>query len=194
MTSSAITVNLSAKKLEPNVEYNKFKPINTKDENKLLINNQAFQLQNIQEEVKHLSKQQRRKYLKIAKATLLTSASILMLVNPLFASAQVPTAVMATASLVVGTPTPDMIMPEDVMKVGLYLIGITAVLALIISILFFQASGIYRMMRKSKEATEWQTDIIKGLATTIIAPVLMVLVAFMAYLLFQGLPFFAKPF
>jgi hypothetical protein len=186
MTASGITLNLSARNLTPNVNYNQFNKvqINLKDNG----NNQSvFTLQNIQKEANCLNKQKRKKYLKIAKVTLLTSLSIYMLVNPLLASAQIPQAITVAT-------TPDMILPEDILKAGMYLIGLTAALALVISIIFFQASGIYRMMRRSKEAIEWQTDIIKGLATAIIAPVLMVVIAFMAYLLFQGLPFFAKPF
>jgi hypothetical protein len=186
MTTSAITLKLSARKLEPNVRYNEFDKvqINHKKQEDLAP---VFTLKNIQEEVNHLNKQQRRKYLKIAKATLLTSLSIYMLVDPLLASAQVPQAITVTT-------TPDMITPPDIMKAGLYLIGLCAALALVISIVLFQLSGMYRMLRKSKEATEWQNDILKGLATTIIAPVLMVTVAFLAYLLFSGLPFFPKPF
>jgi hypothetical protein len=193
MTSSAITVNLSAKKLEPNVKYNYFKSMNTKDE-KLLINNQVFQLQNIQEEVKHLSKQQRKKYIKIAKATLLTSASILMLVNPLLASAQVPTAVMATASLVTTSTAANMIMPSDIIKIGVYLIGLLMALSTITAIILYQTSGVYRMLRKSKEATEWQLDIKKGFSQVILAPVIIILIAMLGFLLFGNLPFYAKPF
>jgi hypothetical protein len=185
MTTSGITLTLSARKFTPNVNYNQFDKLQI-NHKKNGSNQSVFTLQNLQEEVKYLNKQKRKKYLKIAKATLLTSVSIFMLVNPLLASAQVPQAIT------VGT-APDMIMPADVMKAGLYLIGITLAVAVILAIVLYQISGMYRMLRKSKEATEWESDIIKGFSQVLLAPVIVVTIAGLAYLLFAGLPFFAKP-
>jgi hypothetical protein len=192
MTQSAIVLRISARNLEPDVKYNHFKPINSKEENKPLLDQSVFHMQNIQEEVKQLNKQQKKKYLKIAKATLLTSLSIYMLVDPLLASAQVPTAVMATASLVTSAPAPEMITPSDIVKVGLILIGLTAISGIVLSIILYQVSGAYRMLRNSKEATDWQVDIRKGLSDILIAPVIILTIAMMAFLLFAGLPFFPK--
>jgi hypothetical protein len=192
MTQSASVLRISARNLEPDVKYNHFKQINSKEENKPLLHQSVFHLQNIQEGVKQLNKERRKKYLKIAKATLLTSLSIYMLVDPLLVSAQVPTAVMATASLVASTPTPEMITPSDIVKVGLILIGLTAISGIVLSIILYQVSGAYRMLRNSKEATEWQVDIRKGISDILIAPVIILAIAMMAFLLFSGLPFFPK--
>lgn len=192
MTTQGFTLNLYAKEPTPNVKYNS-KSIQINHKQKELKADSAFILNNLQEEVKNLKLKQRKRYVRIAKATLLTSLSILTFANPLLASAQISTVAVPVLATVANT-TPDMIMPADVMKVGVYLIGIFMAISTILSILLYQISGGYRMLRKSKEATEWQSDIIKGFTQTLIAPVIIVTIAFLAYLLFGNLPYFAKPF
>ncbi|MGM7720520.1 hypothetical protein [Metabacillus sp. Hm71] len=174
---SQMKLNLSVKELDQEVNYiNPYKEINLNES----FENQTFLIESIEREVKKLPSKKKKVLYTIAKATLTASISSLMLVSPVFAA----------------TPT-TAIMTTDIMKIGMYLIGICAAVSTILAIILSQLAGAYRMLRKSKEATEWTTDILKGYVQTLLAPVLIITIAFLAYLLFGTSEFsqwFVKPF
>lgn len=165
-------LNLSAKQLDQEVNYIPYSQINLD-----YTNNQSFLICNIEEEVKKLPKKRKKLLYAVAKSLLISSISSLIIVNPVFA---------ATTSVA--------IMPPDIMKIGMYLIGICATASTVLAIILAQLAGGYRMLMKSKEATEWTTSILKGYTQVILAPVLILAIAFLAYLLFGNSAFFVKPF
>jgi len=178
---SQMKLNLSVKNLDQEVNYIKpHKEINLNEQ----VKNQSFLIKTIEKEVKSLSKKKQKVLLTIAKATLTASISSLILVNPVFAA----------TPLAVPVATGSAIMPTDIMKIGMYLIGICATVSTILAMILMQLAGGYRMLRKSKEATLWMNDILKGYAVTIIAPILIMTIAFLAYLLFGDSNYFIKPF
>ena len=55
------------------------------------------------------------------------------------------------------------------------------------------AAGLYRMIRKEKEAKEWSTDIIKGLVQVLLAGPTVMLLVYIATLLFGSSSWFVAP-
>jgi hypothetical protein len=188
MTTSTIRLNLSVKKQdqEPNVRYNSYKQLKINHRGEFLNESKSvdFILLNLQKEVKTLSHDKKKRYVKIAKTTFLTSMSVLTLVTPQLTFAAVP----------VSTPPPDMIMPKDIMEIGMYLIGLTAVASTVLAMFLGQLVGNYKMLRKGEKANSWATEIIKGYVQTIAMPLIIVTIALLAYLLFGNSQFFSKPF
>ncbi|MGG3890347.1 hypothetical protein [Metabacillus fastidiosus] len=168
-------LNLSAKLLDQEINYNPFKQINLNNKDDKL----DFLIQNIEREVKTLKKKEKKQFLKTAKATLIVSLSSLMIVNPTLATT---------------TQTVEQVMPTDIMKIGMYLIGICVTAGTVMAIILSQLSGGYRMLNKAKEATEWSTNIMKGYVQILLAPVLIITIALLAHLLFSNLPYFVKAF
>lgn len=172
-----VQVTLSAKQLDPMINYNFF------DKSP---KNEVFHYKNLIEEVKNLPKKKKIKYAKICLATLTTLASISILGIPTFAET-IPLAVEVTTQT-------GQILPKDIVDIGKYLIGICAAIGFVLAIILYQLAGGLRMLRKRKEATEWSSDILKGFFQILVAPVLIVTIALVCYLLFSGIPFFTKPF
>jgi hypothetical protein len=168
-------LNLCGRELDQEVKYNVPHKAIRLNSSKKEENN--FLTQDLKKEVKGLSLKNKRKMLRICKLTT-ASISFFMLGTPVFAQ----------------TPGADVIMPTDIMKIGMYLIGICAVASTILAIILGQFAGAYRMMRKKKEATEWTDDILRGYAQTILAPVIIITIALVAYLLFGNFEWFVKPF
>lgn len=56
------------------------------------------------------------------------------------------------------------------------------------------AAGLYRMIRKDKESRDWTTDIIKGLVQVLLAGPTVMLLVYIATLLFGGSSWFVTPF
>ena len=184
-----INLKMSAKDLDPNTKYCNPTRSYLLGKDVGTAGDELFLLQNLQREVKHAKKNQKKKWLKVCKVTLAASVSLLMLTNPKLALAA--TVVQATGTL---SPEASMLMPEDIVKAGMWLIGMCTIASTILAIILTQFAGSYRMFRKGKEATEWMTDILKGYTQVILAPVLILLIAFVAYLFFGDLKWFVKPF
>lgn len=144
-----------------------------------------FFIQNIQREVVNLNHSSKRKFKKICQATISTFASSFLLVTPTFAKSP---AVQVTSQAL------DGFMPKDLAMYGLILIGIIATASTILAIILMQLAGGMKMLRKSKDANEWMTDIMKGYTIVIISPILILTIAIVAYLLFGNFKWFAKPF
>lgn len=176
---SQVKLTISVRKLEQEVKYNKpHQQIHWNEQSK------PFLTQTLLEEVKQLPKKEKKKYAVIAKTLLLTSISTLALVNPTFAATSVETVAQQQGT----------IMPKDIMEIGMYLIGLCTIISTVLAIILSQLAGGYRMLRKEKEATAWTSDILKGYTQIILSPVIIVTIAFLAYLLFGGSQFFIKPF
>lgn len=188
---TTIKLNITTKNLESNTKYhNATRSYLLGQEATMTEAQELFHLQNLDREVKRLKKPTKKQILKICKITLATSASVLMLVNPKLALAA--TIVQQTTGPL--SPEASLLLPEDIVKAGMYLIGICAVASTILAIILTQLAGNYRMFRKGKEASEWMTDILKGYTQVILAPVLILLIAFVCYIFFGDLKWFVKPF
>lgn len=176
-------LKVSAKKLDPKVNY-----INLNKEISL-DGKPDFLFPSLKEEVKKARKKDLKKYAKIARITLTTSVLLLGLVHPTFAA----TTIAVNALPGAGT---DVLMPKDIVHIGLWIIGIAAATSSVLAIILMQLAGGYRMLRKEnkKDATEWTTEIMKGYTQIILAPVIILAIAFIAYLFFGNFQWFAKPF
>lgn len=174
-----VTLKISAKNLDSKVNYiNPKKQLNL---NENMVNKVDFLLQTLQKEVKIATKQQKKQLTKVLKSTLATTASLLLFVSP-------------TLAAPMNSPSPDIIMPADIMQFGMWVIGICAVLGFLLAIVCGQLAGGMRMLRRRKEATEWTTDIIKGFTQVMLAPVIVSLIALVCYLLFSNFQWFVSPF
>lgn len=168
-----ITLNISARRLDPRIKYVPF----SKTERVVDV---PFILTNLKEEVGREKKKNLKRFARICKVTITTSALLFGLVSPTMA-----------ASI---APVPNAILPSDIMKVGVYLIGISMAASTILAIILSQLAGGWRMLRKGEDATKWTTDILKGYTQVILAPVIIVSIAFVVYLLFGNYDWFVKLF
>ncbi|MFS1518525.1 hypothetical protein V1503_18990 [Bacillus sp. SCS-151] len=164
-----IKLNLCVKRPEQGVNYIPYSKADTCS---------TFLIKNIQKEVVKLNKRKKKIYKQICQTTIATSGFLFMLVRPVLAA----------------TGNPTTIMPSDIAKVGMYLIGICTAASVVLAILLTQLAGGYRMLRKGKEATEWTTDILKGLTQVLLAPVLIITITLVMILLFGNFEWFVKPF
>lgn len=180
MDQNILTLNLCVKKSEvdPKVKYGK--------SNRLYIGGNRSPLSPAQEsEVKfRINRNWKRALAKIIPATIMVSASFLIVGDYSLAA----TTTTHVASL------PDSLMPEEIQKVGMYLMRVTAVTGTVLAVLLVQLAGGYKMLRKSRESSEWLTDILKGYATVIVAPILIMTIAFLSWILFKEVPWFISPF
>jgi hypothetical protein len=173
---------LSCKSLEENTKYiHPIKELNLDD----WKNEGDFFIKEIKQEVVKLNQSTKRKFKKICQTTIVTFASTFALVTPALADS--PTAQVTSQVL-------DGFMPKDLAVYGLVLIGVLAMASTILAILLMQLAGGLKMLRKSKDANEWMTDIMKGYTIVIVSPVLILTIAIVAYLLFGNFKWFAKPF
>lgn len=175
-------LQLTSKTFKENVKY-----ISTvKDLSSYEWNNQSdFFIKEIQQEVVKLDRQTKKKFKRVCQTTIATFVSTFALVTP--ALAESPTA-QVTAQVL------DGFMPKDLAVYGLVLIGVLAMASTILAILLMQLAGGMKMLRKSKDANEWMTDIMKGYTIVIVSPVLILTIAIVAYLLFGSFKWFVKPF
>lgn len=178
---SQMLLKISAKKLDPQVNY--VSPLKSIS----LEGNQDFLFRNLEWEVKRTKKKDLKKYAKICRAALTTSLLLLGLAHPAFA---------ATDVLIPGSAGSNVLMPKDIVTIGLWIIGISATISSVLAVILMQLAGGYRMLRKEnkRDATEWTQEIMKGYTQIILAPVIILAIAFIAYLLFGNFQWFAKPF
>lgn len=96
----------------------------------------------------------------------------------------------AAAPLIGATTTAaaNQITPAMVMSWGLNLALISVSVGVALSMTLLTLAGIYRMMRKRKEAEEWTTDVIKGLVQVLVAVPVVYLLFYLAQTVFKSLP------
>ncbi|AYJ75418.1 hypothetical protein BSP21_083 [Bacillus phage BSP21] len=82
----------------------------------------------------------------------------------------------------------NQITPAMVMSWGLNLALISVSVGVALSMTLLTLAGIYRMMRKRKEAEEWTTDVIKGLVQVLVAVPVVYLLFYLAQTVFKSLP------
>lgn len=163
----SMTLTISARELNPSVEY--IKPI-SKFNFDTSIN---FIQENTTPEVNQTDFKK-----KLIKITSLTSISTLGLATPVFAQT-----------------TQSQILNSEVVQIFKYLELGAAAVGLGLSILLLQAAGIFRMFpKKKREAMEWTDDILKGLLQLVVAPILVMTITLTAYFLFGNSEWFIKPF
>lgn len=86
------------------------------------------------------------------------------------------------------TAAANQITPAMVMSWGLNLALISVSVGVALSMTLLTLAGIYRMMRKRKEAEEWTTDVIKGLVQVLVAVPVVYLLFYLAQTVFKSLP------
>lgn len=203
---SSLLLTLSAKKLHPDVKYHK--PV--QQIQVTLKEKSDFLFPILKEEVARVGEKTWKKLaklilkepeltnskldriFKVCKITAATSALLLALAHSPFL---VP-AMAATEVLIPGSTGSNVIMPKDIITIGLWIIGICAATSSVLAIILTQFAGGYRMLRKEnkKAATEWTQEIMKGYTQIVLAPVIILAIAFIAYLFFGNFKWFAKPF
>jgi len=147
------------------------------------IEEMSFLAQSLQKEV--INKKQRKKFLKIAKVTIATSLSILTLVDPTFTLA-------ATALPV--TSTPELITPPDIIKLCKYILGIAVAISFGIAVVMSVIAGSLGYLKgKSNESNKWLIEILKSFVMVMLAPMMIVTIALVAFMLFGGNDWFISP-
>jgi hypothetical protein len=104
---------------------------------------------------------------------------------------------MAASSVPVGTtnlPESAVGMPPELLQLLLQILKISVGTAVLLSMILLVGAGVMRMFRKKKEATEWTTDIVKGLIQILIAVPIVFLIYFVVNLLFSNSGWFVSPF
>ena len=94
----------------------------------------------------------------------------------------------------VSTESQSEITPDLVMQWGMTLSIITVAIGVAIASSLLAIAGVYRMLRKRKEAEEWTVDIIKGLVQVLIAIPLVYSLFYLAQLIFRNLPILGEMF
>lgn len=197
-------LKVSAKKLDPKVNYcNPTQTISLEERPDFMLPILKEEVQKTGEKkwrklIKMVSKEPEmsteklQKIFKICRITAATSALLLALAHSPFL---VP-AMAATEVLIPGSTGSNVIMPKDIITIGLWIIGICAATSSVLAIILTQFAGGYRMLRKEnkKAATEWTQEIMKGYTQIVLAPVIILAIAFIAYLFFGNFKWFAKPF
>lgn len=179
---STIAINFKPKESNPLVKYNV-----SSTEVKQSVNKKVhFLAQRLQEEVMlgnpsqletniNKLKKMHKKFVLILGATAIVSLQT----NPLLAQAQ---------------QVSTEITPDTVMDWGQTIALIVVAIGIALAAPLLAAAGMYRMLRKRKEAEEWTTDIIKGLVQVLIAIPVVYSLFYLAQTLFKNLPALGSPF
>lgn len=78
--------------------------------------------------------------------------------------------------------------PEVVMEWGLKIALMTVAAGVALAGALLAVAGVYRMLRKRKEAEDWTTDIIKGLVQVLIAVPIVYTLFHLAQIVFRNMP------
>jgi hypothetical protein len=179
-------LNFCVKNPNPLVNYKFTNPIVIKQEN-MRINDINFHIPTLIEEVKNSSKNKIKQYKKTIQTFLITASSFMIL----------PLKSMAASSVPVGTtnlPQSAVGMPPELLQLLLQILKISVGTAVLLSMILLVGAGVMRMFRKKKEATEWTTDIVKGLIQILVAVPIVFLIYFVVNLLFSNNGWFVSPF
>ncbi|UPI12196.1 hypothetical protein [Bacillus phage SBSphiJ2] len=178
-----IELKISAKELTPGVKY--AKPITEftlggDAYGDALREKVLFTAETLKKEVMQGAERQRLK--KVKKLKKLLKVSLTVFGVGLKMSPAAMAATTATA------PITNSITPAMVMSWGLNLALISVSVGVALSMTLLTLAGIYRMMRKRKEAEEWSVDVIKGLVQVLVAVPVVYLLFYLAQTVFKSLP------
>lgn len=183
-------LNVSARKLDPEVKYNPFQ-MDLLSKLSTDLPKPFLTHQNLLKEVK--TKKDRKKAVKILVRIALVSLSIMTMADPTFALAQVPTEAIAVNQMMT-TQTAE-IGATDIITLCKWLLGIcmaaTFGVAMIMSVL---ASSLGYLKGRTNEAFKWVADIVKSFTMAMLAPMVIVMIALAAFFLFGSSEFFIKLF
>jgi vacuolar-type H+-ATPase subunit I/STV1 len=148
-------------------------------------NGVTFLAQRLTEEVTKGTAIQQQKNLKRLKK--LYKGFVLLLgvravITPLTASASTTSTSTTVAGLTAQSLTPAL-----ALHWGLTVSLMVVALGIAVSSSLLAIAGIYRMFRKREEATEWTTDIVKGLVQVLIAVPVTYLLFYLAQVVFKSL-------
>lgn len=170
-------LTISARELSPTVTYRPFTKVNVN--NKSMEEQALFLVKNLREEVMKGTESQQRKKIKQMKRLLKLSLSVL--------GAMVGATPKSFAVTTAATTT-NPVTPAIVMQWGLTVAMISVSVGVALSMTLLTLAGIYRMMRKRKEAEQWTTDIIRGLVQVLVAVPVVYLLFYLAQTVFKSLP------
>ena len=149
-----LKLNISTKNLNSHVQYHKpHKTYTLNDTTYPKLQDMDFLIETIEKGV--IKGKERKKLKKILKLTYLTGVAFLIMTNPTFAAT---------------TPTGMEITPTSIHTLAKYLISITTVIGVGMSMLAYQMAGGLRLFRKNKVANEWSIDIKKGFMQIVLSP------------------------
>ena len=146
-----------------------------------------FHQEIIMEEVKKLTKKQKKKFQQVAKTFLLTTVSFLSLSSKSMAASSNPPTV---------TPAVSAAMPPELMEFMMMALGMTVGVGVILSAILFASAGIMKMMGKKrrKDAEEWSVDIIKGFTQVLLSTPIIFLIYYIVSTTLKGSGWFISPF
>lgn len=148
-----------------------------------------FHIPTLLKEVSQSTRKQKKQYRKIIASFLATVSSTLLLSSKSMANTNLQSQSIPVTKL----PT-TVDVPPELMEIMSTLLVISTSLAVFICIGMLILAGLLRTMKKRKEATEWTSDIIKGLVQVIVAAPLVFLIYYVASSLFGGTGWFINPF
>lgn len=170
-------------KLDPAVNYNS--PVQTFVLQETAEEQSLFIIETLKEEVTKGTLQQQLKKTKKLKKILkgfMTTVGVGMQIAP--------RAFAAGTTAAASNP----ITPALVMKWGLTLALVSVSVGVALAMIMLTVAGMYRMFRKRDLATEWSTDVIKGLVQVLIAVPTVYLLFYLAQIVFKNLPILSSLF
>ncbi|WZK93438.1 hypothetical protein [Bacillus phage BvP] len=170
-------LTISARELSPTVTYRPFTKV--KVNNKSMEEKALFLVKNLREEVMKGTESQQRKKIKQMKRLLKLSLSVLGVMV-----GATPKSFAVTAAATATNP----VTPAIVMQWGLTVAMISVSVGVALSMSLLTLAGVYRMMRKRKEAEQWTTDIIRGLVQVLVSIPVVYLLFYLAQVVFKSLP------
>lgn len=180
-----LTLNISAKQLDNQTNYIKPNQSNILNKSKLpSIEEMSFLTKSLPKEVMP-NKKDTKKFTKIATRTIITSLSILTLLDP--------TLTFAATAIPVATQTPNLITPPDIIKLCKYLLGICVVISFATAMIMSVIASSWGYFRRTNDAFKWVQEIIKSFVMMMLAPTLIITIALVAYMLFGTSEWFIKP-
>ena len=178
-------LNITSREYSPGVSVRSYRFIADNKKNGI-VEGVDFLVNCLEKEVMCGSSRQQKKNIRKLKAIQIGFVSLLGVVavmNPFTVSAQTPE--LWSPSITEGgiTLTPDLVMDWG-LKVALMTVAAGVALAGAL----LAVAGVYRMLRKRKEAEDWTTDIIKGLVQVLIAVPIVYTLFHLAQIVFRNMP------
>jgi hypothetical protein len=168
-------INIKSKELVPGVTYSRpYMTVNTED--RVLFLADILQKEVIVGTVEQQLK--RAKKLKKLLKGFVTVVGVGLKMTPKAFAATTPAITTGATAIT----------PAVVMQWGLTLALISVSVGVALAMIMLSVAGIYRMFRKRDIATEWSTDVIKGLVQVLIAVPTVYLLFYLAQLVFKNLP------
>lgn len=175
-------ITMSSRELNSDVSYKS--PVQQFNLKEKVEDNVLFIASTLQKEViKGTTGQQRKKIKqlkKLLKGFVVVIGAGIQATPKAFAAAPLTGATTTAAA--------NQITPALVMSWGLNLALISVSVGVALSMTLLTLAGIYRMMRKRKEAMEWSVDVIKGLVQVLVAVPVVYLLFYLAQTVFKSLP------